>query len=1112
MTGLQHTTSSSNLLSTDIDDIEKSKGAFSSSSSSSSPSPSSTSGSGSGPKELGDPDSDSVMIDPQDPSSSTSTSTSSSSSASTSTSTSTPTSISQSTSKPEQGEESKEAEGTDDVVMNENEDILDHENDNDNQLQQDSGMEEIPDGRNADDSNGDIEAGSNQEGKRVKVYELHDTSWHDRGTGFCRGIYDDRQDIALIVVEPEDFEQEGGKVEGEGGFLKNGLLLSARVEKEDIYGKQQDTLIVWTEPATGLDMALSFQDPEGCEDIWQFICEVQRHLLNVAADAEAHQQVPSSSSPVANSPMLGPTSSAMQLSDSRMPWQVPTLANIRDQEMFIRMQAKSPVGRERAVEHILGEDYIKHLIVVLEQAEDLESLDDLHILCSLMQTILLFNDNGIFEYILLDEIFEGVMGMLEYDPEFPGLKASYRQYFKDTARFKQVVEIRDENIRQKIHQTYRLLYLKDVVLARLLDDPTFNILNGFVFFNQVDIINHIQSNDPLLTQLFNGFHEPPPLDQDIEKIKDEPLDERKRDVVMFLHQLMIMGKGVQLPSRLALYRNLVERGLLFVCEWSFRRKEPHILHAGAEILTLAVEHDSNVVRMHVLKEDEVKRRTLIMEIIGLLHSTKNLGLMSQMSDTLKTLLESPPENEAFVARTKEGPVTENFSTMFYETSANNLFKPLLEAPDIKAELTKSPKFRLTREHITLLQLLVELLSFCVLNHTHKGSYFILSNPISKKVVNLLYVKDKPLRHAALRYIRACLKTPNHFIHRYYVKNDLFLPLLELLEEETTRDNMMSSACMDVLELIRRDNLKTIINYLFDTYRERIEQLTSRAFLRKYILGLRNRWEINNEPQPPVQQPTLGEGESSKSQVKNRSTTEEEDYFNASDEEEVTPTSKVSPVTETIPLKRKRMLTHGGGPGSKKRPSGARQQQASSSSSPSTATTNSGPSTPGSASGGGALGLDYDDGSDSDNSSSGNQSPRQSQRLQQQHHSNQLLSETPITSDIKPTEVLEEDLGDVQLRMRAKRQREEEEEEGFAGLLVGANSTTSNTNSNTNSSDRPPSIIPKIELKKDGAGDQNAKDSSSSDTNTKKNSSTPVKDMGKKIRLNLGFGKKLGGGK
>ena len=40
-----------------------------------------------------------------------------------------------------------------------------------------------------------------------------------------------------------------------------------------------DTLIVWTEP-DGVDYALSFQDPEGCAEVWNFILEVQRHMNN----------------------------------------------------------------------------------------------------------------------------------------------------------------------------------------------------------------------------------------------------------------------------------------------------------------------------------------------------------------------------------------------------------------------------------------------------------------------------------------------------------------------------------------------------------------------------------------------------------------------------------------------------------------------------------------------------------------------------------------------------------------------------------------------------------------------------------------------------------------
>ena len=36
-----------------------------------------------------------------------------------------------------------------------------------------------------------------------------------------------------------------------------------------------DTILSWNEPETGLDYALSFQEPDGCTEVWEQICAVQ---------------------------------------------------------------------------------------------------------------------------------------------------------------------------------------------------------------------------------------------------------------------------------------------------------------------------------------------------------------------------------------------------------------------------------------------------------------------------------------------------------------------------------------------------------------------------------------------------------------------------------------------------------------------------------------------------------------------------------------------------------------------------------------------------------------------------------------------------------------------
>ncbi len=81
------------------------------------------------------------------------------------------------------------------------------------------------------------------------------------------------------------------------------------------------------------------------------------------------------------------------------------------------------------------------------------------------------------------------MGALEYDPELPGRQA-HRRWLAERVVFKEVVPIQDGALRAKIHQTYRLAYIKDVVLPRVLDDATFATFSSLILFNNVEVGLH----------------------------------------------------------------------------------------------------------------------------------------------------------------------------------------------------------------------------------------------------------------------------------------------------------------------------------------------------------------------------------------------------------------------------------------------------------------------------------------------------------------------------------------------------------------------------------------------------------------------------------------------
>jgi protein phosphatase-4 regulatory subunit 3 len=240
---------------------------------------------------------------------------------------------------------------------------------------------------------------------------------------------------------------------------------------------------------------------------------------------------------------------------------VPALGSLPDIETQMRGLHNTQPGREALTKYVITEDYIQKLIPLVEMAEDMEDLASLHRLCNIMKTMILLNDTAIIELAVTDDLVLGVVGALEYDPDFPSHKANHRQWLGKEGRYKEVVRIDDEGIRKKIHATYRLQYLKDVVLARILDDPTFSVLNSLIFFNQVDIVQHLQTNPAFLKELF-GIFGPQETDQ-----------ERRKEAVLFIQQCCAIAKNLQQPARQQLYNNFLVHGLLSVINFALRHAD-----------------------------------------------------------------------------------------------------------------------------------------------------------------------------------------------------------------------------------------------------------------------------------------------------------------------------------------------------------------------------------------------------------------------------------------------------------------------------------------------------------------------------------------------------------
>lgn len=153
----------------------------------------------------------------------------------------------------------------------------------------------------------------------------------------------------------------------------------------------------------------------------------------------------------------------------------------------------SPIRREKLSLAMETDSYIKKLLDLFHMCEDLENINGLHHLYEIFKSIFLLNKNELFEIMFADDMIYDVVGVMEYDPSLPQ-PAKHREYLKSTAKFKEVIPFTNKELLNKIHQTYRVQYIQDVILPTpsVFEENMLSTLTSFIFFNKVEIVSMIQ--------------------------------------------------------------------------------------------------------------------------------------------------------------------------------------------------------------------------------------------------------------------------------------------------------------------------------------------------------------------------------------------------------------------------------------------------------------------------------------------------------------------------------------------------------------------------------------------------------------------------------------------
>ncbi|GMF07500.1 unnamed protein product [[Candida] boidinii] len=217
--------------------------------------------------------------------------------------------------------------------------------------------------------------------RRVKVYSLQGDRWIDKGTGYCSGEIDSMDKIPQFIVRNELNYSE--------------LLLKATIQGNTQYQRQQDTLIVWTD-LDGDDYALSFQEPEGCLSLCEFLINVQNTIEpNISLVAVTSNGQDGEITEVIAGPIPEPPE--------------PNNDNLFEILELIGQGSKSIKFKETILEFIENKNYLIKLIEIFEKNELNKNLTNLYYLCDIIKALIFYNDSNILEKFLNDNIIIGIV-------------------------------------------------------------------------------------------------------------------------------------------------------------------------------------------------------------------------------------------------------------------------------------------------------------------------------------------------------------------------------------------------------------------------------------------------------------------------------------------------------------------------------------------------------------------------------------------------------------------------------------------------------------------------------------------------------------------------------
>ena len=428
-----------------------------------------------------------------------------------------------------------------------------------------------------------------------------------------------------------------------------------------------------------------------------------------------------------------------------------------------------------------------HLSSIQKQIYKSTCMENIIYIFTIIKNLITLGNKDLIELLLNDECYLITFGALEYD--FDVFKiVPHRQYFKEIVKFKNPLNIDDEEILQKINLNLRLAYLRDTVFARNIEPNTIKAINFIIQINNNDIIKFFIDEEKYMDLL-------------CKQLQDNNLLVQK-DAFQLFFELINCSKDIY-QTRIIFYETLFEIGILHILTQNLEKisctdnkyfldniSKKESLLIKEKIINITIEIILNFLTTLPNEFNiHLKCSTLLSQLTDLMLNNDNFGIKYEISNILKMLIEYNSKDDTFSI--------DNLYTQSFNELLKYLVKPVEQNKKIEISLTK--------------QIIIEIFIYLYSQNTFDPQFWLKDNHLEVIILKLLEDNNKIVNLHTIKLLKCIIDYTDISICKIIFTKDICDKLIQLFKDNIKNHNIIISCLYDFFDAI--NNKKDELFYL-----------------------------------------------------------------------------------------------------------------------------------------------------------------------------------------------------------------------------------------------------------------------------------------------------------